>query len=423
MNSLTNYFIESGIALALFYSVYYLFLRNETYFKYNRFVLLGSFAVALLIPLLHFPATQVVANNLNTNILLGTITATPGANQPAVATGFNWQNLLLIIYLSGVFMLLLRIIVQVIQILKIKKQNHAYTYRQYHIVTVNGKYSPFSFFNTIFVPGKLQPLPAEVLEHEMVHAQQKHSLDVLVFELATAFLWFNPLVWLYRKAIGEVHEYLADAGALHHAANAANYQKLLIEQLIGCQLDISNNLNKSLTLKRLTMIKKVKSSKISMLKLFVILPAFLLAFGLLACDKDAEPATENEAVEEAQPAVEEKTTETEEITTTDPSEVLDIAENMPEFPGDETELRQFLAQNISYPDEAREQGISGKVYIKFAVMEDGHVDHVQVVRGVHELLDNEAIRVVKLLPDWKPGTTEGKNVAVWFTIPINFALQ
>lgn len=100
-----------------------------------------------------------------------------------------------------------------------------------------------------------------------------------------------------------------------------------------------------------------------------------------------------------------------------------IVEEMPEFPGGVTELQKYIAKNIRYPQIARENDIKGKVFVRFCVTEKGTVSKVSVARGVDPLLDEEAIRVVKTLPEWKPGKQRGKSVKVWYTVPINFQLQ
>jgi len=104
-------------------------------------------------------------------------------------------------------------------------------------------------------------------------------------------------------------------------------------------------------------------------------------------------------------------------------EVFLIVEDMPEFPGGEVALRKFIADNVEYPEIALENGIQGKVYVRFVVTSTGSVDQVQVARGVDPLLDDEAVRVVKKLPKWTPGKQRGKNVSVWYTVPINFQLN
>jgi len=109
--------------------------------------------------------------------------------------------------------------------------------------------------------------------------------------------------------------------------------------------------------------------------------------------------------------------------TEDESKVFFIVEEMPEFPGGEMALRQFIANAIKYPVIAQENGIQGKVYVSFVVGKDGQVSDARVLRGVDPSLDKEAIRVVNSLPRWKPGKQQGKTVRVSFSVPISFVLQ
>lgn len=99
------------------------------------------------------------------------------------------------------------------------------------------------------------------------------------------------------------------------------------------------------------------------------------------------------------------------------------AEHMPEFPGGDAALHQFLAKNIDYPELAVENDIQGTVYLRFVVTKSGKVGEVQLVRGVDPLLDNEAIRVVKKMPKFKPGMQGGRTVSVWFSLPVVFQLN
>ena len=104
-------------------------------------------------------------------------------------------------------------------------------------------------------------------------------------------------------------------------------------------------------------------------------------------------------------------------------EIFIIVENQPEFPGGEQALYKFIRDNVKYPSLARETGIEGTVYIQFVVEPDGRVSNVKVVRSVGGGCDEEAVRVVKAKPKWKPGSQRGKNVRVSFTLPIKFSLQ
>lgn len=99
-----------------------------------------------------------------------------------------------------------------------------------------------------------------------------------------------------------------------------------------------------------------------------------------------------------------------------------VVEKMPEFPGGEDAMRRYLARNIRYPLIAQENGIQGRVICQFVVNSDGKIVDVQVVRGVEASLDEEAIRVIKSMPNWTPGKQGGKNVRVKYTLPIRFKL-
>jgi TonB family protein len=98
-------------------------------------------------------------------------------------------------------------------------------------------------------------------------------------------------------------------------------------------------------------------------------------------------------------------------------------EEMPEFPGGEQALRDYIAGNIRYPEQAKKDSITGKVFISFVIDTTGLVEGAKVVRGVHPLLDNESLRVVQSMPVWKPGKEKGRPVKVAYTIPVAFLLK
>ena len=104
-------------------------------------------------------------------------------------------------------------------------------------------------------------------------------------------------------------------------------------------------------------------------------------------------------------------------------EVFFIVEEMPEFPGGEQALREYLGNHIKYPEIAQKKGIQGKVYVTFTVTKTGTIADAKIARGVDPSLDQEALRVVNELPNWQPGKQRGQAVNVQYTVPINFKLQ
>lgn len=107
---------------------------------------------------------------------------------------------------------------------------------------------------------------------------------------------------------------------------------------------------------------------------------------------------------------------------TDSGTVYTRVETMPEFPGGQTELFKFIAQNTTYPAEAKSNGIEGTVYVNFVVDQNGIVTNVRVLREVDPLLDTEALRVINAMPNWTPGTQDGKPVRVSYNLPMRFKL-
>jgi TonB family protein len=105
------------------------------------------------------------------------------------------------------------------------------------------------------------------------------------------------------------------------------------------------------------------------------------------------------------------------------AEIFMVVEQMPEFPGGQAKLQAFLAENITFPETAKESGIQGTVYVTFIVRKDGRISGAKILRGIGGGCDEEALRVVKKMPRWKPGTQSGKNIDVQFNIPIVFKLD
>lgn len=137
---------------------------------------------------------------------------------------------------------------------------------------------------------------------------------------------------------------------------------------------------------------------------------------LMITDEQVATTVNEEAVE-VQEVVQE------EVQEEAPQEVFVVVEEMPSFPGGDAELFKFIYDNIKYPELAKENNIQGKVILRFCVTYKGTVDQVSVVRGVDPALDDEAVRVIKLLPLWKPGKQGGKPVNVWYSVPISFQLK
>ena len=163
------------------------------------------------------------------------------------------------------------------------------------------------------------------------------------------------------------------------------------------------------------MMTKIKSSKLAASKLtmgILVTAALFMVFGF----------DNNNSFQQEKKTTATQTKETQKIVPTD-DQVFMVVEQMPEFPGGEQALRDFIAKAIVYPKIAMENGIQGKVFVTFIINKNGSVSNTKIARGVDPILDKEALRVVNSMPIWKPGKQKGKDVAVSYTIPINFALK
>lgn len=424
MNSLILYLFETGLSLTLLYSIYWLFLRKDTFFNRNRIFLAVSILFSMIIPLINIrlaPGTGSIAQFIQ----LDEVLITPEISRSFTSVLLSKSvSLLLVIYLLGFSFFSGILIFRLYQIWNWIQKGESSTIGEIKIIRVAQNISPFSFFNWVFIPEKhsVEFENDEIINHEKVHIQQVHTLDLLVSELLIVFQWFNPIVWLYRFSFKEIHEYTADSLVLKKGTDINNYQNLIMNQIFGIQFfPVGNNFNKSLIKKRIMMMTKNKSSKTANIKLLFMVPAVLLLVLIFSC------STKDDKLELSGQEIVPQTEIDKNISSAETSDepLFFIVEEMPCFGGGEGPdgFREYIAENLKYPEEAAKNKISGRVFIQFVVEADGSVSNVKIVRGVDPLLDAEAIRVVESSPNWEPGKQRGQNVRVSFTFPLNFVLQ
>lgn len=292
MDSFIRYLLESTFCIVLFYTLYWAFLKNETFFVLNRLYLILSLLASFVIPLLNIPSPFII-NTVNLNSEYSIPSSLPQA------AGFTLVSLFLLIYALGVIFFLVRFLAQLIQIVFVIKKNGISRFQGQNIVLIENDLTPFSFFNLIFL--NKQSLPPgnliRIITHESVHIKQMHSIDSLVMELTSIFHWFNPFVWPYKKSLKETHEYLADNAVIAQGCSTAGYQMLILEQNVGGKLfELANNLKQSQIKRRITMMTKIKSRKRAGLKVLLFLP---LAAMLVLVFADARTVIQPNAVSDA----------------------------------------------------------------------------------------------------------------------------
>ncbi len=283
METIFAFLLKSSSGIVLFYLVYWFFLRKETFYTANRWFLIIALVMAVFLPLFPFQYSVLIESE-NSKTLFKSISDTfkniPVVSQSELPSeSFDWQQAVLIVYLTGVFIFLLRLLMQTFILIHLIVKNRINSFDSIKIVE-NEKYGlPFSFFNVVFINPKFHTqadLP-EILAHEKVHIREFHWFDLLFIELLTVIFWFNPFIWFFEHAIKQNHEYLADQGVLAQGHSVARYQALLINQLMGMQIiGITNNLNFALNTNRFKMMTKMKTSRLLGIKFAWALPAVVL---------------------------------------------------------------------------------------------------------------------------------------------------
>ncbi len=310
MNDFALYLLESSISLALFYSVYWILLKKETFFVINRLYLISSAAFSLIIPLIHItsPAFINIKSFIGSRPLSGSpVVFSEGSSLPAQSLGIF--DVLLLIYFWGVMFFLIRFVFQLLRVFILIRKNGVQKYNGLKVVFIDKECSPFSFFNFVFInKSNISDDDFQrIVAHEMIHIKQYHSIDLLILEWLTIFQWFNPFVWPYKKSLKETHEYLADYAVIAQGCNAAKYQLLIFEQHVGVKLfEFANNFNQSQIKRRITMMTKSKSKGLAKFKFLLILPMVFFLILVFADSKTVrEPGpADMESADSAVPAEE-----------------------------------------------------------------------------------------------------------------------
>jgi hypothetical protein len=278
--------LKSALGLSLFYAVYALGLRNETHFRLNRAYLVGALALSFLIPA--FPVTSPFRTAPAASDFGG---LPAGGALPAPGPGL--LDILALVYLTGVLAFLLRFGLQMARLGAVVRRGGVRLRHGARIVPVQEAFAPFSFLGYVFVneqglePGDL----SRILAHERVHIRQLHSLDLLLTELATIVLWFNPLTGAFKKSLQETHEYLADAGVIAQGFGGAGYRRLVFEQHVGSRLfGVGNSFKQSQITRRISMMSRNPSTGGSRWRCLLAVPAALALIALCAAPRYAASA-------------------------------------------------------------------------------------------------------------------------------------
>ncbi len=297
MEALILYFGKMILCSALMFGYYHLALRNRTFHHYNRFYLLSAVLVSILLPLL-----KVSYFTMEMSSDIYRLFAKFNSTNPIKTNNDDFLYYRLIIVAFGLVSLFIlgRFMLGILKINKFKKQFPKEEAEGISFYQTNLENAPFSFFKNLFWKNSIlvnSDLGRQILKHEMVHIEQKHTHDKIFMELATGIFWFNPVFWFIKKEINLIHEYLADKKAVKHMDTKAFAQMLLASHFSGTVIPATSPFLNSNLKKRLKMLQKPKT-KFGYAHRILALPlVFTLAFVYAVNAKNKEIEKTNKEIE------------------------------------------------------------------------------------------------------------------------------
>lgn len=430
------YLIKTCLCSTVFAVMYKFILRNETFHRTNRFILLTSIVASLLLPAISWDLTgmdvteTVLDRTQEATALLNNIVVKPTMHNKNTFLRLSTAEIILALFFTGVACICVKNASTILHIKRIiTRSKKSVTQNGKRLYISREKTPSFSWMGKIVVSEDDIALDCNryIVWHEEAHASLGHYIDLAITEVFVCILWFWPSAWVLKRYLKEVHEYEADKLVLAtEGCDAKAYQMLMIKKAAGSTLyNTVSGFNYTSLKKRITMINKKDSGRWALAKSLCLIPAVGTAICLATCigndeskgTKDNTEAKDTTTVDNIEVETTVSLLGSTKNTTADKSLVL------AEYPGGIEGLMRFLGSNIKYPQKALDNGVEGQVLVEFVIDRDGSVCDVKPKHRIDPLLDDEAVRAVKNMPKWKPGTKDGKNVRIKYILPVSFRLQ
>ncbi len=401
--SFAHYLLQVNLYLVVFYGVYKLLLDKETYFTLNRIYLVSAGVLSLCIPFIRLEwltehkAARQVYTTVNWEAVLQQATVVTERNN-----GLNWANAFVYIYCAGILFFLGRL---VFNLMAVKK------------MLVPGKAGmAFSFFGKKIIDQNLPQM--DVIDiHEQAHIKQWHTVDILFFEILGIITWLNPVIYLYKKTIKNIHEFLADELAAAYQGDKAEYAMLLLSKSFGISPNaLTNNfLDKSLIKKRIFMLHKERSKKIAIMKYGIFIPLFalLIVFSSATVRKNEKLISITDRIPLGKPI--EMVQQMVNTTTTEAPAVHKISVEG-KADANWNGFYLFLSQNIKYPAFANSYEVQGNTQIKFSV-KNGKLVNISPNVELGAGCDEEVMKSILSYKDFKKIADGKYALTVSFNMP------
>tara|TARA_R110002020_G_scaffold66032_14_gene173929 strand:- start:7040 stop:8455 length:1416 start_codon:yes stop_codon:yes gene_type:complete len=466
--------IQILVFQVLFLAVYETFLKKETFFNLNRIYLLLTPILGTALPFISVDFIQKSIPQEYVVQLPAVVVGDTISEAIPNATSF-WLPSLLDLWLFGIALSAVIFIWKIFRITKIYLSGNTVYFDGLKLKILPKTDTAFSFFNTIYLGENIsEEKRSSIVAHEKIHIQQKHTLDLLFFEILRIIFWFNPLIYVFQNRMATLHEFIADEKLTAENDKKQYYQNLLSEVFQTEKISFINTFfNQSLIKKRISMLQKSKSRKAAQLKYLLLLPAICAMLIYTACSN--EPKTEetpivqqsdsevmnkiNELAEaimkkgemtpeeekalkllttEAQPGDKVYTSVQEYLNETEGEGDMSVAfseiERVPTYPGcsgDNETLKKCFTERISaFVGEnfntklGKDLGLTGiqRIVVKFKIDKSGNIVRATAKAPKPEL-EAEALRIIEKLPQMQPGEQKGEKVGVLYSLPIVFEVQ
>jgi TonB family protein len=415
--TLLQYLLESGTGLLLLYLFYRLVLNRETCFQFNRFYLLAALFLSLAVPLSNLPGISLWPDKPEPVVVMeAPLEQMPLATAEVLVVApqesFNYWNLLYGAYAIGVLFFLSRFLVQLYHLRRYARQEGVSFFlpNRAPVILTNGQYPTFSFWCWVFLDNSQALSPEEterILQHEQVHLDQRHTLDVLLVSLLGILFWFNPLLVFYKKALEQTHEFIADAQVAKSAGTSV-YSSLLLKQVFQTAdfpLGSYFFFNRSLTLTRIKMMKKLhQSPKLS--RMLLVIPVLAL---LLVAVAAMRPVTATELP----------------FADGDETEIAKVQNGPAQFPGGREALNTYVKSAFVLPEVAFQKRkspndfVQVKANLEVEVQPDGTPVYRRTLEldvqpndaAVREAVEKQFARLVSQMPKWTPAQNNGRAIS------------
>ncbi|QXP65451.1 M56 family metallopeptidase [Polaribacter sp. AHE13PA] len=462
-----NYILQVILFQVLFLAIYDFFLSKETFFTKNRWYLISTPIVSFILPFIKIPTFQKAVPE-EFIIYLPEIVLSPEKviqdviQETSLYQSINYVNLL---FWFGFSLFLILFLIKLFKITNLIRKYEVVKKANYTLVIIPNQTKAFSFFNFIFL-GKEIPISqqAQIIAHELVHSNQKHSLDLLFFEFLKIMMWFNPMIFIYQKRITLIHEYISD-----EVAAKSETKEIYINNLLSNFFQVENIAfvnqfyKKTLIKKRIIMMKKKQSKKMNQLKYLVLIPVLASMLFYTSCseNKNKNKDLESEKVLAKEIQIKELTLINQKLGdsidklnrekelfesmtkflkkkmygdgTENKEEVSFMTiDKVPTFPGCASgdkdcfskEVQKHFSRNFNadLPNQLGLEAGRKRIFIGFKIDKEGNVVDVNA-RAPHKDLKEEVISVMNSLPKMIPGEHEGKKVGVKYSIPVSIIVN